>query len=176
MRRVTVGVVVVSDRAAAGVREDACAAAVAGALPRRAAAVVATAIVPDEIAAIRRAVRAMADRKGVDVILTAGGTGIGPRDVTPEAIGPLLDRLLPGIGECMRMRSVRSVPTAVLSRALAGTRGGSIVVALPGSPRGAAACLSHVWPALPHAVEILRGRAVECAARAARRPAGRRRR
>jgi molybdenum cofactor synthesis domain-containing protein len=104
----------------------------------------------------------MADRRGVDLVLTSGGTGLGPRDVTPEAILPLIEKSVPGIGELMRLRGAEITPTAVLSRSFAGTRGASLIIALPGSPRGAAECLSAVWPAIPHALELLRGEGQEC--------------
>ena len=164
MSGIRVGLVVVSDSASSGTRPDGCAKAVAGALPPG-AAIEERAIVPDEIPAIRGAVAAMTEGGGVDVILTSGGTGLGPRDVTPEALRPLMEKELPGIGELIRMRGFESKPTAILSRATAGTRGRVLIIALPGSPRGAAESLALVWPAVPHALETLRGEARECGAR-----------
>ncbi|MCX6338592.1 MAG: MogA/MoaB family molybdenum cofactor biosynthesis protein [Candidatus Aureabacteria bacterium] len=160
---IRVGVVVVSDKAAAGLRRDGCVGALEKVLPPADAAIAAHTIVPDEIGAIQEAVQQMTDGEGLDVVLTAGGTGIGPRDVTPEAILPLIDRAIPGIAELMRRQGFEMTPNAILSRSVAGTRGRALLIALPGSPRGAAECLSSVWPAIPHALALLRGEATECA-------------
>jgi molybdenum cofactor synthesis domain-containing protein len=164
MSGIRVGVVVVSDTASSGERPDGCAGALAAVLPAG-ASLAERLIVPDEIAAIRGAVAAMADGGRVDVVLTAGGTGLSPRDVTPEALAPLMEKNLPGMGELIRMKGFESKPTAILSRAVAGTRGAVVIIALPGSPRGAAESLALVWPAIPHALETLRGEARECAGR-----------
>ena len=160
---IRVGIVVVSDRAAAGLRKDGCIGALEKVLPPGDAAIAAHTIVPDEIGAIRGAVQRMTDSEHLDVVLTAGGTGIGPRDVTPEAILPLIERSVPGIAELMRRRGFDVTPNAILSRAVAGTRGRSLLIALPGNPRGAAECLSWVWPAVPHALALLCGEVTECA-------------
>jgi molybdopterin biosynthesis enzyme MoaB len=88
---------------------------------------------------------------------------LGPRDVTPEALLQLIEREVPGIPELMRAGGVEKTPTAILSRSVAGTVGKALLIALPGSPKGAAECLSAVWPAIPHAIDILRGRVGECA-------------
>jgi len=160
---IKVGIVVVSDKAAAGLRRDGCVGALEKVLPPGDAAIAARTIVPDEIGAIREAVQKMTDGEHLDIVLTAGGTGIGPRDVTPEAILPLIDKAIPGIAELMRRQGFEVTPNAVLSRAVAGTRGRALLIALPGSPRGAAECLSAVWPAIPHALALLRGEATECA-------------
>jgi len=163
MKKINVGIVVVSDSAAAGRRTDGCVAAIAKVIPRGDASVAASVIVPDEIGAIRKAVRRMTDREKLELVLTVGGTGLGPRDVTPEALGTLVEKGVPGIAEAMRSEGRRATPTAILSRSLAGARGRSLIIALPGSPRGAAESLSYVWPVIPHAMEILRGEGKECA-------------
>ena len=162
---IRVGIVVVSDKAAAGLRKDGCVEALTKILPPGGAAATARQIVPDEIGAIQKAVKTMVDGERLDIVLTAGGTGIGPRDVTPEAITPLIEKSIPGISEMMRRRGAEVTPNAILSRSVAGTRGKSLIISLPGSPRGAAECLSWIWPAVPHALEVLRGEAVECAGR-----------
>ncbi|MEJ2746149.1 MAG: MogA/MoaB family molybdenum cofactor biosynthesis protein [bacterium] len=162
MSAIRIGIVVVSDKAASGLREDGCVEALTKVLPPTNASFAARVIVPDEIGAIQEAVKAMVDGERLDVVLTSGGTGIGPRDVTPEAVDPLIEKSLPGIAEMMRHRGFEATPHAILSRSVAGTRGRSLIISLPGSPRGAAECLSWVWPVIPHALEVLRGEAVEC--------------
>ena len=162
MRGIRVGVVVVSDKASSGERPDGCAAALAAVLPPG-ASIAERRIVPDEVPAIRGAVAALLEGGQADVVLAVGGTGLGPRDVTPEALVPLLEKEIPGIGELIRAKGFESKPTAILSRAVAGTRGRALIIALPGSPHGAAECLALVWPAVPHALETLRGEARECA-------------
>jgi molybdenum cofactor synthesis domain-containing protein len=114
-------------------------------------------VVPDEVSAIQARLIELADAGIVDLILTAGGTGIGPRDVTPEACAGVCERLLPGIGEVMREVGRRSNPRAALSRGLAGVRKRTLIVNLPGSLKGAVESLDAVAELLPHAVEVLRG-------------------
>ncbi|MCX6354615.1 MAG: MogA/MoaB family molybdenum cofactor biosynthesis protein [Candidatus Aureabacteria bacterium] len=162
MEKISVGIVVVSDSVAAGRRTDGCVAALEKVFPPGEASVAARVIVPDEIGAIRKAVRRMTDREKLELVLTAGGTGLGPRDVTPEALAALIEKNVPGIAEAMRGEGRKSTPTAILSRSLAGSRGKSLIIALPGSPHGAAESLSCVWPVIPHALEILRGEGKEC--------------
>ena len=163
MSEIRVGVVVVSDKAAAGKRRDGCVDALKEALTAARASIVKSTIVPDEIEAIREAVVGLTDDEDLDVVVTAGGTGVGQRDVTPEALTPLIEKRVPGIEELIRAKGAEKTPTAVLSRSVAGTRGRSFLLALPGSPRGAAESLSVVWTAISHAVGILRGEIKECA-------------
>jgi molybdopterin adenylyltransferase len=117
--------------------------------------VVARASVPDVIQAIRTAVNAAAAK--ADVLILTGGTGLGPRDVTPQALEPLLDYQVPGMAEAMRQQGLSSTPNAMLSRQVAGVIGSCLVLSLPGSPRAVAECLDAVWPALPHALQLLAG-------------------
>jgi molybdenum cofactor synthesis domain-containing protein len=112
---------------------------------------------PDDPAGIREQLRELADSGRVDLVLTTGGTGIGPRDNTPEATEAVADRLIPGIAEEMRRRGLQKTPTAVLSRALTVSRGKSLIVNLPGSPKGAVESLEAVAQLLPHAVKVLHG-------------------
>ena len=112
-------------------------------------------LVPDEQPAIEAALRELADTVRCPLIVTTGGTGPAPRDVTPEATLAVCDRILPGFGEQMRAVSMQSVPTAILSRQIAGTRGGSLIINLPGKPAAIEECLRAVWAAVPYCVELL---------------------
>jgi molybdenum cofactor synthesis domain-containing protein len=120
-------------------------------------------VIPDEIDRIAEAIRDQVDRIGIDLVVTTGGTGVGPRDVTPEATRMVLEKELPGFSEIMRMESYRVTPFALISRAVCGIRGQSIIVNLPGSPKAAAECLSFIEAALPHALEKVKGDPSECA-------------
>jgi molybdenum cofactor synthesis domain-containing protein len=113
--------------------------------------------VSDDPANIREQLRELADSGRVDVILTTGGTGIGPRDNTPESTEAVADRIVPGIGEEMRRKGAELTPTAVLSRGMAAVRSKALIVNLPGSPKGAAESLDAVAHLLPHAVHVLHG-------------------
>jgi molybdenum cofactor synthesis domain-containing protein len=112
-------------------------------------------VVADEVEAIRAAIRDAAG--AADLIVLTGGTGLGPRDVTPQAIAPLLDYEVPGMAEAMRAAGLRSTPRAMLSRQVVGVMGGRLVVALPGSPRAVVEGLAAIWDALPHALALLGG-------------------
>ena len=114
------------------------------------------AVVPDEMEAIRERVRVWAD-SGTRLIVTTGGTGLGPRDRTPEAIAPLLDREIPGYGELLRADGLRETRMAVLSRSLAGVIGRTLVIVLPGSPRAVGSGLRTLAPTIPHALQLLAG-------------------
>lgn len=155
---IRVGVLTVSDRSARGEREDLGGPAVAqAAMQGLPGAVVAErGVVPDERATIAAALRHWADDLHLDLILTTGGTGFAPRDVTPEATLDVVERLTPGLGEAMRADSLRVTPHAMLSRATAGIRGRTLIVNLPGSPKGAVENLRTILPVLPHAIELLR--------------------
>jgi molybdopterin adenylyltransferase len=152
-------ILTVSDRSHRGEREDLGGPAVRAAAERLlpGAAVVAQEIVPDERDRIAGRLRELADSGVVDLILTTGGTGLSPRDVTPEATRDVVDREVPGLAEAMRAASRPAFPAALLSRQVAGTRRAVLIVNLPGSPRGAVECLESVAAALPHAVGMLGG-------------------
>jgi len=151
------GVITVSDSAAAGTAPDTAGPAVATLLSQRLAAHVAeTLVVPDEVAAIQRAIRDLASR-GLDLLLTVGGTGLGPRDVTPEATRGVIQREVPGLAEAMRAASAARTSRAWLQRGVAGTLGRTLVVNLPGSRKAAVENLEVILPLLPHALALLRG-------------------
>ncbi|MHC4252476.1 MAG: MogA/MoaB family molybdenum cofactor biosynthesis protein [Planctomycetota bacterium] len=152
-----VAIVIPSDRAHSGERPDATGPALAEAARALLADVLSVDVVPDERVEIAAKIAEAADRAGADVVFVAGGTGLGPRDVTPEATMDAVDREAPGIAELIRSRSLEVTPRACLSRAVAGVRGTTLVIDLPGSPRGAVESLGFVAEVLPHAVAMLRG-------------------
>jgi molybdopterin adenylyltransferase len=152
-----IAVLTISDRAARQERPDASGPALRERLDRAAQRVVQIALVPDEPARIEAQLKQWADGGEVDVILTTGGTGIAPRDRTPEATLAVCERTVPGIAEVMRHSGLAKTPHSMLSRGVAGVRGQTLIINLPGSPRAAVECLEAVLPALPHAVEMLSG-------------------
>ncbi|MCI0354777.1 MAG: MogA/MoaB family molybdenum cofactor biosynthesis protein [Acidobacteria bacterium] len=156
MNEMTAAVLTVSDSAAQGTRTDASGPAVAQALERKGFSVVATKIVADEHSAIEAALLELCET--TRLVVTTGGTGLAPRDVTPEATRAVCDRLIEGLAERMRSEGLRSTPFAALSRGVCGIRGRSLIVNLPGSPKGAAESLAAVIELLPHALEVLGGK------------------
>ncbi len=155
---IRVGILTVSDRSARGERADLSGPALATAIAAglAGAEVTVTAITPDEVEAIAVQLTRWADVDALDLILTTGGTGFAPRDVTPEATRAVIERETPGLTEAMRAASLRVTPHAMLSRAAAGIRGRTLIVNLPGSPKGAVENLATILPVLPHALELLR--------------------
>jgi molybdopterin adenylyltransferase len=156
-------IITVSDRGARGERVDTSGPEIAGMLEKAGMEIVGRRIIPDEKEDIRRTLLEWSDGEKADLILTTGGTGVSPRDVTPDATREVIDREIPGMAEAMRRHSSAVTPYAMISRAMAGIRGRTLIINLPGSPRGARENLSVLIPALAHAVEKIQGDEKECA-------------
>lgn len=154
---IRVGILTVSDRASRGEYEDKSGPAVAAALPADRFAVALAAVVPDDAKTISRTLSRWCDEYGCDVILTTGGTGFAPRDITPEATRAVLERLAPNITQFLLLEGLKQTPFAPLSRGVAGMRGKTVIVNLPGSPGGASDGATSLVPLLPHIVATLRG-------------------
>jgi molybdopterin adenylyltransferase len=152
-----VAVVTISDSVSSGKSEDRSGPAVIARCKELGWQVASSHLLPDDRAAIVTLLKKTADANEADVILTTGGTGVGPRDVTPEATLAVVERLIPGFGEHMRLAGSKKTPRAILSRAVAGIRATTIIINLPGSPRGAVESLDAIAEFLPHAVSILHG-------------------
>jgi molybdopterin adenylyltransferase len=148
-------VITVSDRSSRGKREDQSGPALTEAVKMKGWQVVRTIIVPDEMAQLVTTLTRWADESQMDVILTTGGTGFSPRDITPEATLAVIQRSAPGLAEAMRSDSLRITPHAMLSRATAGIRGKTLIINLPGSPKAAVENFSTIAPVLSHAVQLL---------------------
>jgi len=158
----TTGILTISDKGSRGERQDKSGEAIRKILSNIDARIVDYDIVPDEKDLIVEKLVKWVDEDDLDVLLTTGGTGLTPRDVTPEATLAVVDKIVPGFAEAMRAESLKETPMAMLSRAVAGTRGKCLIINLPGSTKAVRECLEVILPALPHAVETLKGQAGEC--------------
>jgi molybdenum cofactor synthesis domain len=158
---ITVGIITISDRASAGDYEDLGGPALKEAMQKAGWQVLSEAIIPDDTARIQETIRSFS-RQGCGLILTTGGTGVGPRDVTPDALRSIMRVELPGFGEVMRAESMKITPNSILSRSLAVIVDSSLVIALPGKPSGAVECLGFVQGAIPHGVALAQRRPTSC--------------
>ena len=156
MKTIRFAILTVSDRASSGQRKDASGPALVELVESQSYRVVKQDIVPDETGAIQNKLMAWSDGDEADIILTTGGTGVAPRDITPEATRAIVERLTPGIDEAMRAASLKITPHAMLSRAISGIRKRTLIINLPGSPKGAVENAQVVLPVLEHAVKLLR--------------------
>ena len=159
--QIQVGLITISDRASAGDYQDLGGPALRQAVQKAGWQVLSEAIIPDDAERIRETIHSFS-QQGCGLILTTGGTGVGPRDVTPEAIRGVMRVELPGFGEVMRAESMKITPNSILSRSLAAIVDSSLVIALPGKPSGAVECLGFVQGAIPHAVALAQGTPTSC--------------
>lgn len=160
---ITCAILTISDKGAVGERKDLTGFVVKQALPMKDYIVEYYKIIPDEIDLIEKELIYLCDEAKVNLILTNGGTGLSKRDVTPEATDRVITKKVPGIAEAMRVKSLEITPKAMLSRATSGIRGNTLIINLPGSPKGAVENLQAIIPALKHGIDILIGSAFECA-------------
>ncbi len=163
MRKIRAGIITVSDRSSRGERPDVSGPEIVKWAGQMDIEIAAEVIVPDEVEDIKRSIIDFADRN-FDLILTTGGTGFAPRDVTPEATRAVLEREAPGFAEAMRAGSLKITPHAVLSRAVSGIRKKSLIINLPGSPKAVRENLGFIEKAIPHAVNLLRDEVKDCGA------------
>ena len=159
--QIVCGIITISDRASAGDYKDLGGPALKEAAQKNGWQILCEAVIPDDAAKIQETVRSFS-KQGCGLVLTTGGTGIGPRDITPEAIRAIMRVELPGFGEIMRAESMKITPNAILSRNLAAVVEDSLVIALPGKPSGAVECLGFIRGAIPHAVALARRAPTSC--------------
>jgi molybdenum cofactor synthesis domain-containing protein len=156
------GILVISDKGWSGERPDKSGQAAKEAISQLTLDVLKYEVVPDDADIISGRLREWCDEAGLDLVLTSGGTGLSERDVTPEATLRVIDKTIPGITEAMRMETMKIKPEAILSRAVAGSRGRCLIINLPGSPKAVKECLDVIVPVLPHALDVLSGKVSDC--------------
>ena len=164
MSKIKIGILTLSDRASAGIYEDLSGKAIINTLNEYLTSEWEPVyeVIPDDRELIEEALKDMADTHECCLIVTTGGTGPDPKDLTPEATEAVCDRMMPGFGELMRQVSLQYVPTAILSRQTAGIRGQSLIINLPGKPKSIRECLDAVFPAVPYCIDLINGPYLEC--------------
>ena len=159
---IKVAIITISDKGARGQREDISKKAIEKILGQLETDIVWYSIVPDEMSLIKNALIEAVETHHADLVLTTGGTGFAKRDITPEATRAVIEKIVPGISEIIRIESFKKTSHAILSRAIAGIRGKSLIINLPGSPKGVQESLGVILEALPHGIDILKGETDEC--------------
>ncbi len=164
MSHIKIGVITASDRASQGIYEDISGVAIQDTMKAYLTSdfEIVYRCIPDEQEMLESTMKALCDDEGCCLVVTTGGTGPAPRDVTPEATENVCDKMLPGFGELMRQVSLQYVPTAILSRQSAGIRGKSLIINLPGKPKSIRECLDAVFPAVPYCIDLIGGPYLEC--------------
>jgi molybdopterin adenylyltransferase len=157
------GVLTLSDKGSKGLRQDLSGPIIIEILKGLGISVEVSAIIPDDLTLIKERLTSWCDKQSLDLIITTGGTGLSPRDVTPDATLAVIDKRVPGMEEVMRLESLKKTPHAMISRAVVGVRTHTLIVNVPGSPKAARECLESIAPALPHALDKLGGDMSECA-------------
>lgn len=157
------GVLTLSDKGSKGLRQDLSGPIIIEVLKGLGISVEVSAIIPDDLTLIKERLSSWCDKQSLDLIITTGGTGLSPRDVTPDATLAVIDKRVPGMEEVMRLESLKKTPHAMISRAVVGVRTHTLIVNVPGSPKAARECLESIAPALPHALDKLGGDMSECA-------------
>lgn len=163
MQKIKIGIITLSDRASSGEYEDRSGVAIKELLSEWIVNEVEYfyTVIPDDFDELRANLIKQCDEVGCDMVVTTGGTGPAKRDITPEATHMVCDKILPGFGELMRLESLKYVPTAILSRQIAGTRGSSFIINLPGQPKAIRECLEPVFPAIPYCIDLIGGSRIE---------------
>ncbi len=156
-----IGIVTMSDSAASGKRQSTSDKVIIKMI-KKLGVIRAQSIIPDNEEVIMKELKKLVDKLKLDLIITTGGTGLSPRDVTPEATKKVIDKDVPGIAEALRFATFKTSPQAILSRAVTGVRKHSLIINLPGSPKAVKECLGVILPVLPHAIEIIKGKASRC--------------